>query len=365
MQCPNCLKEQSSESHCDYCGIIFEKFLKRMNAPEIHVPAPARHASGGRPGLVWGIAAGVVLIAAVSIFMMFSRKEAVGHKMETVSAETLAQTNNSNQVHGSIRNKLLASFVPKNEIEAARNATVYIETGWETSGSGLFIDDSCHIITNAHVVKVDADELNEAAEIRDEMKTQIDTERQYLLQVQLSSEYEDHARIREAWAKRESELKVRMEKYNELDAMIGKASSGSPSALKVVLIDGSEIPVRSIQMSDKYDLALLTIDGVDSPSISRAAVKNLAQGEKLFTVGNPEGLKFVVTSGIFSGWQNINGTRVLQTDAPINPGNSGGPLLNSKGEVIGVNTAILSDSEGIGFALPIELVFSEFSGYLH
>jgi S1-C subfamily serine protease len=82
--------------------------------------------------------------------------------------------------------------------------------------------------------------------------------------------------------------------------------------------------------------------------------------QKLFTVGNPQGLRFTVTSGIFSGWQNINNVKTIQTDAPINPGNSGGPLLNENGKVIGVNTAILNNSQGIGFALPIDYVFSDF-----
>jgi len=82
-------------------------------------------------------------------------------------------------------------------------------------------------------------------------------------------------------------------------------------------------------------------------------------------VGNPSGLKFTVTSGIFSGWQDINGVKVLQTDAAINPGNSGGPLLSEDGKVVGVNTAILKSAQGIGFALPINYVSEEFAGYIN
>jgi S1-C subfamily serine protease len=67
-----------------------------------------------------------------------------------------------------------------------------------------------------------------------------------------------------------------------------------------------------------------------------------------------------VTSGIFSGYGELDKHRALQTDAPINPGNSGGPLINEAGQVLGVNTAILSGTQGIGFAIPIEQVFDSF-----
>ena len=87
-------------------------------------------------------------------------------------------------------------------------------------------------------------------------------------------------------------------------------------------------------------------------------------GARYYDPDNSRGLKFTVTSGIFSGWQTIKGVKVLQTDALINPGNSGGPLLNDNGEVVGINTARMTSSEGIGFALPIDMAFSEFGDYL-
>jgi S1-C subfamily serine protease len=357
------MREQSSETQCDYCGIIFEKYQQRIHDPEIQILPASRQISGARTGLLWGAVAGIIIIAVISFFAATAREKAMPGKTASGSAVALTQTGKE-EIHGSIRSRLLAGFPPKNGIEEARNATVYIETGWETSGSGFFIDDKCHIVTNAHVVKVDEDELKEASNIRDEMRARIEAEQQYLSQVRLRPEYEANPDVRAAVTEREKKLEVNTAKYEELNDLIGKAASGSPSALKVVLIDGTELPVRTIQVSDKYDLALLTVDGVDSPLIPRSETGKLAQSQKLFTVGNPKGLKFTVTSGIFSGWQTINGVKVLQTDAPINPGNSGGPLLNDSGKVIGVNSAILSDSEGIGFALPIDLVYSEFAAYL-
>ena len=81
---------------------------------------------------------------------------------------------------------------------------------------------------------------------------------------------------------------------------------------------------------------------------------------QLFTIGSPSGLTYSVTSGVFSGFREDESGRFLQTDAPINPGNSGGPLIMQNGQVVGVNTAILEGTEGIGFSLPIEYVVSEF-----
>ncbi|BCL61343.1 hypothetical protein DGMP_20360 [Desulfomarina profundi] len=77
------------------------------------------------------------------------------------------------------------------------------------------------------------------------------------------------------------------------------------------------------------------------------------------------GLRHTVTSGVFSGYRKRkDGQIFLQTDAAINPGNSGGPLIDENGFVYGVNTMILRGTEGIGFAIPIEKVYEEFSSSL-
>ena len=80
-------------------------------------------------------------------------------------------------------------------------------------------------------------------------------------------------------------------------------------------------------------------------------------GDWVIAIGNPFGLEETVTKGIISATGRVIGAgpydNFLQTDAPINPGNSGGPLLNLKGEVIGINTAIVASGQGIGFAIPI------------
>ncbi len=134
--------------------------------------------------------------------------------------------------------------------------------------------------------------------------------------------------------------------------------------LTVKLSDGSEHQARIVGRDPKTDIALIRID-VDRtlPVVVLGDSDALEVGEWVLAIGNPFGLDHTVTSGIVSAKGRRIGAgpydNFIQTDASINPGNSGGPLINLRGEVVGVNTAIFSRSGGnigIGFAIPINLV---------
>jgi serine protease Do len=119
------------------------------------------------------------------------------------------------------------------------------------------------------------------------------------------------------------------------------------------------LQARIVGMASEIDLALLKVDGVRLPALPLATYSQLRQGETVFAFGSPGGLRNTLTHGMVSAVaRQINPDSPLiyiQTDAPINPGNSGGPLVNIRGEVVGVNTFILSQSggsEGLGFAIP-------------
>jgi serine protease Do len=119
------------------------------------------------------------------------------------------------------------------------------------------------------------------------------------------------------------------------------------------------VPARIVGVTNEIDLALLKIDGGKLPALSIALYRNLRQGEAVFAFGSPEGLRNTLTHGVISAVARQTDPDspmvYIQTDAPINPGNSGGPLVNVNGEVVGVNTFILSQSggnEGLGFAIP-------------
>jgi serine protease Do len=119
------------------------------------------------------------------------------------------------------------------------------------------------------------------------------------------------------------------------------------------------VPARVVGITAEIDLALLKVDDLKLPALPLAAYREVRQGETVFAFGSPGGLRNTLTHGLISSVaRQIDPDSPLiyiQTDAPINPGNSGGPLVNIRGEVVGVNTFIISQSggnEGLGFAIP-------------
>ena len=132
--------------------------------------------------------------------------------------------------------------------------------------------------------------------------------------------------------------------------------------IKVTLADGRELAAKVLGRDPKTDLALLKIDATGLPLIALGVSTQLQVGEPVMAIGNPFGLEQTVTTGIVSATGRVIGEGpyddFIQTDASINPGNSGGPLINSKGQAVGINTALVSHtggSVGIGFAIPIDL----------
>jgi serine protease Do len=133
--------------------------------------------------------------------------------------------------------------------------------------------------------------------------------------------------------------------------------------IKVKLLDEREFKAKVVGRDPKLDLALLKMEGArDLPTLTLGDSDRLRVGDGVIAIGNPFGLGHTVTQGIVSAKARVIGAGpyddFIQTDASINPGNSGGPLLNRLGEVIGINTAISAQGQGIGFAIPINLAKS-------
>ncbi len=129
--------------------------------------------------------------------------------------------------------------------------------------------------------------------------------------------------------------------------------------IKVTLNDKQVFKGKVVGRDSFTDLALVKIDAQDLPVVRFGSSKALRPGDWAIAIGSPLGLDHTVTLGIVSALgrslADLNSNvELIQTDAAINPGNSGGPLLNIHGEVIGINTAIRSDAQNIGFAIPID-----------
>jgi serine protease Do len=123
------------------------------------------------------------------------------------------------------------------------------------------------------------------------------------------------------------------------------------------------VTARIVGIAPDMDLALLKIEGIRLPALKLATYRDIRQGQTVFAFGSPEGLRNSVTHGMISSvarqLDSDSPMIYVQTDAPINPGNSGGPLVNLDGEVVGVNTFIITNSggnEGLGFAIPCATV---------
>lgn len=132
------------------------------------------------------------------------------------------------------------------------------------------------------------------------------------------------------------------------------------SSIRVRLMDGREFDGRLIGSDPDFDLAILHLaDARDLPQAVMGDSADIMIGETVIAIGNPYGFGNTVTTGVVSALGRTIETKqgtftdFIQTDAAINPGNSGGPLMNLAGELVGINTAIYAEAEGIGFAIPI------------
>jgi S1-C subfamily serine protease len=135
-----------------------------------------------------------------------------------------------------------------------------------------------------------------------------------------------------------------------------------PGSIKVTLLDGTELEASVIGSDPDSDLAILKIYANGYSVAALGDSGELKIGQLLIAIGNPLGYQHSVSTGVLSGVGRTLRTstgqvieNVLQTDAPLNPGNSGGPLINTDGQVVGINTAIIGGAQGLSFAIDINM----------
>jgi S1-C subfamily serine protease len=312
------------------------------------------------------------------------------------ASESMAESNAAAKpASRNLASQLLTKMAPKNEIEQATMATLGIQTP-AGFGSGFFVNDEGYIITNKHVLrgseqenqkteqdyqKVKAEIQKARAAIR-EKEAQIQSAELKLEIYKASLDEEDDHKVRWAGEKKynivlseilkwkdaldqeRQNLAALEESINESkdEFNFGVSNAEVAHHFTIFLADNTELYVNLVKVSDQWDLALLKLDGYQTPFIETLNSNQMAQGERVYAIGNPIKLKNSVASGVLSGHER----GFVKTDAQIYPGNSGGPLVTADGRVIGINTMkmLTRNFEGLGFAIPIETALSEFQAYL-
>jgi S1-C subfamily serine protease len=374
---PKCGHQQDNTEHCEACGIYFEKYNKMQERLSSETATVETSISRSQPISPVKIIAAIGIVALGAFFLLRDdpANQISDNQLETTSAKKQSVENRKPaESKDAISSKLNKKFTPRNNIERSRNATVFIETAWGSTGSGFIVSKDCWCITNRHVVEIDKNMSSKLLKTDPTIRMEMSRERYEKIQ-QLNYLIMQYRRLVSAYGvTSESErLKLKIEELAaEIDDLparyieeIGEEiermeQKGRSDGYQVSLIDGTSFTVWDMVLSDEYDLAMFRLPAEGCPYLKLNSDNNLQQGTQLNTIGSPSRLGYTVTAGIFSGYRVFNERQFLQTDAPINPGNSGGPLITSDGNVVGINTMILEGTEGIGFAIPAKILSQEF-----
>jgi len=307
------------------------------------------------------------------------------------NAQTMKELGQAIANNGDLKNQLYERFSPRNPLEEATLGTVTIKTPLGL-GSGFFISDDGYIVTNKHVVRPDESTKERAAshfekvdktaehfalqftveearlramyESLDRLKRISEAEtnpsKKALLEEKYMADGDTLARMEQDFENRKKDFFEKKEIYEkEKNDYFWKTTRANRTHnFTIILKDNSEYHAYLAAISQNKDIALLKIDGYKTPYLRPGKLDHVVQGEKVYAIGSPAGLKDSVSAGVISGYDGY----YLRTDAKIYPGNSGGPLVNQRGEVIGVNTLkeITHKFEGLGFAIIMDIAINEF-----
>ena len=283
---------------------------------------------------------------------------------------------------------------PNNNIEEATLSVVKIETLTGT-GSGFFVSEQGHIITNKHVVRITETKhwKSEQQKIKS-AQLKIEEMKEYLQQKKLEmkkhkkdlDDYkkrivtageDDKATMQttynyylKRYNKQQKEQKKMADDYIKTKKLFSKQKrkineSKITNTFKIILKDNSELQANLIKLSPEFDLALLQLTGgYKTPFLKNT--NDFTQGMDVYAIGSPLGFNDYVSKGVIMGQEKGS----IVTDTQILPGNSGGPLINPDGEVVGINTAVYRAGETIGsevfgYAIPALIAEKEFAKELY
>lgn len=380
--CPKCSHEQRMGPECEACGVIFSRYKQVQERMQDEQTAQEAARAKNKRWLGTALQAVVLVALTAGGTYYYVASDTSSEQPEAPVTAIVTAQQPAEVAQPAARPVVSAPAAPRQQAEApeiprpisieeARRATVSIETPWG-SGSGFFVNNN-YIVTNRHVVQMDEAVVAEFRRKVDLSRNMVELEkkkiRELRAQMKQTPQGPVHSQMKIVIAESERNLNAIMPDLEQAEARLAKLESNlQPSDIKIILADGSSHEANFLLISDKRDLALLSLYVNDVSHLQRPpADYQMKQGDKVFTIGSPIGLRNTVTSGVFSGYRKDpnDGSLYLQTDAAINPGNSGGPLIDESGFVHGVNTMIIKDTQGIGFAIPIETVFEEFSSTLY
>jgi serine protease Do len=377
VECPKCSHRQHGGTECEACGVIFARYeeAKQRRLEQLAAKSEKRTSRSRKWPVALQFIAVVALTAGATYWLVRPRvtaPPAVQKNLPARSAEpvrpALPQGKTVQPAAAPLQAK--GDLTSEDALHEATLATVTIETPWGT-GSGFFISDGL-VVTNRHVIEADPHMLAELRHTVDTNSQFIDLEkeklRNYRARLREMPQGPSRGQLKLYIEERQRAIDKVLPKLEKANQQLDKMEAGPYAAdIKVVYQDGTTYQADYFKLSDNYDLALISVNVMGKKFLKPPPKAGpMHQGDRVYTIGSPLGLSNTVTSGIFSGYRKreSDGHVFLQTDAPINPGNSGGPLVDEHGYVRGVNTMILKNTEGIGFAIPIDVVFQEFSSSL-
>jgi S1-C subfamily serine protease len=362
MECPKCGHTQSDAVKCGSCGVYFAKLSQPAPAPR-RVSEPATQRSGFSVGTL-----ALAVVAAGGIVYYLMRGAHPERQPAAAAAEVIAPAPLPTVVVAA-PGAAVTGAGAIDAVEAARRATVFIRTAWGL-GSGFIIDADCHVVTNRHVVETDAARVTATVDRNPEIQAGIANTQVRLRNAIVAAQLHRRVLVGQPGNNLELiQLDARIHQMQQdltslpqqVDADVTRrVNDGDHSGFSVVLLDGTHYDGLHARLSDGADLAVFQLPASNCPFIVADRNAALRVSQRVYTIGNPSGLVYTVTTGVVSGLRELDGRTYVQTDAPINPGNSGGPLITEQGRVIGINSMVMRGVQGIGFAIPIDVVFSEF-----